>query len=657
MYLGVDYYPEHWDKKMLDSDLKIMQESEINIVRLAEFAWSIFEPKECSFDFSYFDNVIKKVKEYSLKIMFCTPTATMPVWLVKKDPSVLSEDENGLKRAFGGRRQACLSSPTYRHHARVISEQIAKHYADEESIVAWQIDNELGHEGSDLCYCNHCQTEFQKYLKEIFSDNINSLNAELGTVFWSQTFSSFEDINIPRPTIPALNPGMLMYFYRFRAKLVVDFIDEQVQILKKYIPNNIHVMHNYPGDYFGKAQDHFAQSRKMDVVALNNYPVWGGLNKPVAVEEISLKLAQTRSFLKKGFWITEQLIGSQAHTMMGYLPRLKQSNLWSYQAMAHGCKHMIYFRWRTATKGAEQLCYGVLDHDNTLGYRYHEMQNFFKNIQKYKEQLTVPIKPDVAIFYDIDNLFAWRIQPQSKTLDIKQEFLNFYKPFHYLNIPVDVINTDEVIDNYKIILLPAPMLLTDKNISKLESFITNGGTVISGFRGALKEKHNEIRFARSNPLQDLAGIKVEFFEALEKSNSIHSTITGQDFTANVWRDIFTCKDGTQEICKYSDEFSDYSAISKKEYNDGAIYYIGTSINDAYFWILLVKDLAKKYNIKYFETPEGLEIIVRGEDENKVVFMMNHYKECNYAQMKFNAYETKIITYNELINKVKDCYEI
>jgi beta-galactosidase len=586
--------------------------------------------------------------------MFCTPTATMPMWLVKKDPSVLSEDENGLKRNFGGRRQACLSSPTYREHSRTISREFAKHYKDEKSIVAWQIDNELGHEGSDICYCDHCENGFQKYLQEQFNDDIDKMNDELGTVFWSQTYTSFDEVNIPRPTIPVHNPGIMMYFYRFRANLVVEFIDEQVQILKQYIPADIPVMHNYPGDYFTKAQDHFAQSQKMDVVALNNYPVWGGLPKPVATEGIALKLAQTRSFLKKCFWITEQLIGSQAHNMMGYLPRPKQATLWSHQAMAHGCDNMIYFRWRTATKGAEQFCYGVLDHDNELGYRYHEMQEFFKNIKKYKKQLNTPIKSKVAVFYDIDNLFAWRIQPQSKVFDIQTEFLNFYKPFHNLNISTDVVSAEECIDDYDILLLPAPMLLTDDTVDKLSRFINKGGTVISGFRAAIKEKYNEVRFNKSNPLYDLAGIKVEFFEALETPTHIRNNSSKDKYESKVWRDIFTCTDDSESICSYDDEFSKYTAISKRNINDGSIYYIGSSISDKKFWLPLAKQLADKYDIPYMHTPDGLEAVVRGEGDDRVIFFMNHHNTpCSYLGINFESYDSKIINYSEIEDKIKE----
>ena len=57
-------------------------------------------------------------------------------------------------------------------------------------------------------------------------------------------------------------------------------------------------------------------------------------------------------------------MGAQGHDVIGYLPRPNQAKMWSYQAMAHGCNSLMYFRYRGATKGAEQYCYGIIDQDN-----------------------------------------------------------------------------------------------------------------------------------------------------------------------------------------------------------------------------------------------------------------------------------------------------
>ncbi|MCJ7688381.1 MAG: beta-galactosidase, partial [Clostridiaceae bacterium] len=164
MYLGVDYYPEHWDINMIDEDIKGIVGLGANIVRIGEFAWHLMEKEEGKFDFTYFDNVIAKLKDKNIKIMFGTPTATFPAWLYKKHPSILSKDENLQVRAFGGRRQYCFNSDIYREYSEKMVTKLIEHYKGEDSIVVWQIDNELGHEGSDMCYCEGCQKKFKEFL-------------------------------------------------------------------------------------------------------------------------------------------------------------------------------------------------------------------------------------------------------------------------------------------------------------------------------------------------------------------------------------------------------------------------------------------------------------------------------------------------------------
>ena len=145
MYLGVDYYPEHWDKEMLHSDLDNIIELGSNVIRIGEFAWHMLEQTEGNFDFSYFDRVIEEAKKKGLKVIFGTPTATMPAWLAAKHPEILSEHEDGTKRVFGGRRQYCFNSEIYHNYCENIIKALANYYKNETAIVAWQIDNEFGH--------------------------------------------------------------------------------------------------------------------------------------------------------------------------------------------------------------------------------------------------------------------------------------------------------------------------------------------------------------------------------------------------------------------------------------------------------------------------------------------------------------------------------
>ena len=112
-YLGVDYYPEQWGLDLLDEDLKNIVELGANLIRIGDFAWDRFEPKEGEYDFSFFDEVVKRAGEYGLKVMMCVPTATMPAWLYQKYPEIMNEDERGYRQPFGARRGYCCNSDIY----------------------------------------------------------------------------------------------------------------------------------------------------------------------------------------------------------------------------------------------------------------------------------------------------------------------------------------------------------------------------------------------------------------------------------------------------------------------------------------------------------------------------------------------------------------
>ena len=44
-YFGAAYYPEAWEQKELDKDIKRMKDLGVNMVSVAEFAWAFMEPE------------------------------------------------------------------------------------------------------------------------------------------------------------------------------------------------------------------------------------------------------------------------------------------------------------------------------------------------------------------------------------------------------------------------------------------------------------------------------------------------------------------------------------------------------------------------------------------------------------------------------------
>ena len=44
LLMGTDWYPEQWPETRWETDLQMMEASHLNVVRIAEFAWSRMEP-------------------------------------------------------------------------------------------------------------------------------------------------------------------------------------------------------------------------------------------------------------------------------------------------------------------------------------------------------------------------------------------------------------------------------------------------------------------------------------------------------------------------------------------------------------------------------------------------------------------------------------
>lgn len=627
MLLGVDYYPEQWDPARMGEDLDTIRELGCTVIRIAEFAWHRMERTEGCYDFSFFDNVIDQAEARGLRVILGTPTAAIPAWLAKKHPEILSEAEGGRRRAYGGRHVCCYNSPVLYEYSEKIIRAMVEHYRGDPRVAAWQADNELGHEGSDLCWCPRCRTAFQRYLEEKFQGDIEALNRTYGTAFWSQEYNGFDEIPLPGETVTTHNPALRLDWERFRSKSLEDYLAFQVQLIKELDPG-ARVTHDFPGGGLEKHVDYSRAARPLDVVSYNNYPVWGGLREPLPPHEIAFGLDYIRGLKGQNFWVTEAIMGAQGHDVTGYLPRPNQARLWSYQAMAHGCEALLYFRFRGATKGAEQFCYGILDADNRRGRKFREAQSFFQDVRRYEEALTAPVRSQVALVYDYDSLAAFRIQRQSEALDCQAEMKKLYKPFYRRNVPVDVLPSWAELEGYQVVVLPQMLLMKPELLARLRAFVQGGGALVLTYRTAVKDGDNNLPFGEPAPvgLRDLAGVTVEETESLQEEDVFplvgQGAFEGRTGRGGIFRDMLSVQDA-EVLYQYGDAFyQDFAAVTRRRQGDGVVYYLGCGLDGATA-DALAEAILEERGIEAVPSAEGVEVVTRGGRGQRVRMHLNH----------------------------------
>ncbi len=628
MRFGVDYYPEQWPKSRWDQDIRLMREAGVNTVRLGEFAWSIFEPEEGRFEFGLFDEVIEKLAGAGIAVILGTPTATPPAWLVAKDPTVLLVRQDGRRVSFGGRREYCFSHQGYREHSLLVVRALADHYGHDPRIIGWQIDNELGHEGSDQCFCEICRGEFANWLKRKYG-TLDALNEALGAVFWNQTYSAWDQIPLPWPTIGQHNPLLRLEHRRFAASQVTSFLKMQVEVLRQRTSGQF-VTHNFIQP--GPAIDQPAMARELDIVGFDNYPVWGESSEAPEAWQPALALDFARGFANRPFWIIEQLIGAQGWDVLGYLPRPGQARLWAAQALGHGAEALIFFRWRSAVFGTEEFCHGVLNHDASPGRRYEEFKAIGKLVKEF-EQLAVPGSagtPEagrVAFGWWPDNLWAWQIQPQSRSFSFQKEFGRFYQAFFALGAEIDLLPDDRLWQGRKLVVSPVPMLMRQEQKEALRSFVERGGVVVAGFRVGVKDESNRVvESALPGGLEDVFGVKVDDYEALDARQTVNLHLANGDVGAgSVWCDYLLPTTAEILAAYAGGARPGLGAVTINRFGKGLAYYVGTALDEKTF-SFIAKEAMIRAGLEPFVLPPGVEVrrlALASRSGLPVYMVMNH----------------------------------
>jgi len=266
--VGTYYYPEHWDESQWERDLKQIKELGFDFVHYAEFAWAQLEPREGVYDFAWLDRAVDIADKNGLKVIMCTSTATPPVWLVRQHPDILIEHENGTKMDHGARQHPSVSNNYFRGYSMKMIEKLAQHYGNDKRIMGWQLDNEP-RPAQD--YGKDAQQRFRDYVKNKYQ-TIGAVNKAWGTAFWSQVYSDFSEINIPRVSQMFMNTHQILDYNRFTTDEMASFLDEQTILIRKHANADQWITTNYIPEY---SDGHLRKSNELDFHSYTRYMVFG----------------------------------------------------------------------------------------------------------------------------------------------------------------------------------------------------------------------------------------------------------------------------------------------------------------------------------------------------------------------------------------------
>lgn len=620
MRIGVDYYPEHWDRSLWKQDADLMKETGVKVVRLGEFAWCRLEPTEGNFDFTWLDESIELFAERGIDVVLCTPTNCPPLWLYEKYPDAVQTGRDGHKIATGIRGHRCYNNPDFIRHSKQMIDKLTKRYAGHPSVIAWQIDNELE---SNFCLCKTCVGEFRSWLKEKYG-SIEAINKAYGNNMWSGEYSAWEEIKPAYGNNPYawFHPSFMLDFNRYASDNMIKYVKMQVDTIRANCSNakittNTWFCENMP--------DFYKTFEMLDFVSYDNYPVSVIPENPEEYYTHAFHLDLMRGIKRQNFWIMEQLSGGMGCWMpMQQMPLPGMIKGYSLQALAHGADTVLHFRWRTAVSGAEMFWHGLIDHSNVPGRRFEEFKQLCAEAKELDFVEGTEIKSKVAILYSSDNEYAFKIQPQTKGMYYLEQMKLFHAAFAKYGLNVDIIGQHEALNGYRIVVAPQMFITDETVVKKLYEFAKAGGTVILTNRSGVKDEYNKcIMSPLPTVYGELAGVCVEEYNPLGEATVALKFADGTTCMGRQWCDILQPK-SAKIIASYDSRFyQGRAAVTENVYEDGLVYYVGT-VSERKFYYKLIKDILIKTGIELIDTlPENVEITTREGKGKRIQFIFNN----------------------------------
>ena len=592
LYFGAAYYSEYLPYDRVEKDMEMMEKAGMNVIRIAESTWSTLEPQEGVYDFTHIDRMLDAAARHHISVIVGTPTYAVPTWLVKKYPDILAITQNGRER-YGHRQNMDITDPDYLSHAERVIRVLMEHVKDVPHVIGYQLDNETKSYGTAG---PRVQAMFVDYLKENFPD-INDFNHEFGLDYWSNRVNDWDDFPDVRGTI---NQSLAAEFCKFQRSLVTKFLSWQADIVREYKRDDQFITQNFDFDWtthsigYQSQVDQYDASRCMTVAGAD---IYHPSNEELTGAEITVCGNISRS-LKKDIYL---ILETEAQGLTPWLPYPGQLRLQAYSHIANGSNSVMYWHWHSIHNAIESYWKGVLSHDFSENETYREavvIGNEWKKIGSHLKNLKKENK--IAIMLDNASLTGFTQFPlENAGANGYNTVMRWFSDALYrLNIEYDMISSKERdFSSYECLIVPALYSAPESLLLALDSYVRNGGHLITTFRSGFSDEYLKI-YPDMQPhiLHECLGLHYDQFThphhvdivpvqsdvmAAAQEHFSHPDDSAFSLTSSAceWMELITC-DTAVPVLKYSHPaYERYAAAAKNQYGNGSTLYFGTMFDN------------------------------------------------------------------------------
>ncbi len=593
---GAAYYHEYEPYERLDDDIRLMKAADLNVVRMGESTWSLWEPEDGHFEYAWMDRVVDAMGKAGIKVILGTPTYSIPTWLYHEHPEILARPLGGAPTFYGMRQNMDISNPTFRFYARRLIVHLVEHYRTNPYVIGWQIDNETSAYGAS----NHDDfVGFVNYLKQKFGTPQN-LNKAWFLNYWGEDVNSWEDM----PTRDdAQSTGYKLEWTRWQQLRVTDYLAWQAALVRQFRGPNQFVTTDFAGGFKSDVNEE-AVAAHLDVAAIN---IYHGTQDHFDGSEQAWAGDYARSLKQANFLVTEtNAQTTDWDSAFQYPPYDGQLREDVYTHIANGADMVEYWHWASINSGQETYWKGVLSHDFEPNRAYAEVSRTGHELQRLGPELVGMTQHNqVAILWSRDSMNAIRFMPftwsgpqwtaGSPVADYTSLARQFHNALYSLNTGVDFVFPEtKNLSQYKLLIVPALYISDDALLNRISDYVKNGGHVVMTFKSGFANENSAVRWVRApGPLRAACGFSYQEFSNLEhplalKGDPFNVSAAGNQVM--YWAE-FLMPEHAKALAYYDHPFfGRWPAITENQFGEGSLLYEGTYLSDGLQRAILEREL-------------------------------------------------------------------
>ena len=244
------------------------------------------------------------------------------------------------------------------------------------------------------------------------------------------------------------------------------------------------------------------------------------------------------------------------------------------------------------------------------------------------------VPAQVALIYDWEN--KWAMDDASGPIRGDKGYLSVcldhYRALWRRGIPVDVIDMDQPLEGYALVIAPMLYMVRPGVAERITDFVSMGGTFVTTYLSGIVDE-NDLCFLTGfpGPLRELLGIWAEEIDAL-MPDDVNPLFLADDnalglsgaYEARTFCDLIHAEKADVLATYQSDFYAGRPALTVNAYGQGQAYYIASRngshfLNDFYDQITANTDIAPAINTPL---PASVSVHYRSDGQRDFVFVMN-----------------------------------